>query len=94
MNAKEQAKKDFEKLYGTAFRQYDYFLDYKYIMTGKSQEDYWEKLTRMSHDMNCRIYRTDHISRHETVYNVLVFNRAEPFLQVRAKTLNFMEFVR
>lgn len=55
------------------------------------EENYWEKLSRISREPKSRLYCTDHKSRHVTTYNIVVFNAQDPFLRIRCETLCAME---
>jgi hypothetical protein len=57
----------------------------------RSEEDYWELLSRISKDHRCRLFRTDHISKHHTVYNLVVWKPQDPFVRITAKTICMME---
>jgi hypothetical protein len=54
-------------------------------------EDYWDRLSRISKNTGSRLYRTDHQSIHSTTYNILVFNRENPFVRIKCETLSMME---
>jgi len=57
-------------------------------------ETYWDKLTRISMSPHSRLMRTDHKTRHSTIYNIYLLNKTGAIIHtIEAKTMCAMEVI-